>query len=68
MVDSIESKPTIDKVFYEEWVKELQDKNIFSGDSSNWKISEDNVTDVLRAISVNTAHYKRLIIQKIRNS
>ena len=32
MVDSIETKPTIDKVFNEEWVKELKDKNIFSGD------------------------------------
>ena len=68
MVDSIETKPTIDKVFNEEWVKELKGKNIFSGDPQDWKISEENITDVLRAISVNTAHYKRLLIQNIRNS
>ena len=68
MVDSIESKPTIDKVFNVEWVKELKDKNLFSGDPQDWKISEENISDVLRAISVNTTHYKRLIIEKIRNS
>ena len=68
MVDKIESKPTIDKVFNVDWVKELQEKNVFSGDAQDWKITEENITDVLRAISVNTAHYERLIIQKIRNS
>ena len=68
MVDRIESFPTIDKVFNVEWVKELQEKNIFTGEPKDWKITEENIADVLRAISVNTTHYKRLIIEKIRNS
>ena len=68
MVDSIENNAAITQVFTEEWVKELREKNLFKGEVEQWKITEDNIMDVLRAISVNAAHYKTMIVKKIRNT
>ena len=55
-------------MFNEEWVKELTDKGIFTGDFKKWTITEDNIAQVLQAISVNTAHYKSLVIREIKAS
>ena len=46
----VESNPQITQVFTEEWVVELQEKEIFSGDPSDWLITEENMNNVLRAI------------------
>ena len=68
MVENIENNLAIAQVFTEEWVKELKEKNLFKGSPDEWKITEDNIMDVLRAISVNAAHYKAMICIKIRKS
>ena len=68
MVETIEDNAVITQVFTTEWVKELKDKNVFKGSPDEWKITEDNIIEVLRAISVNAAHYKTIIIIKIRKS
>ena len=68
MVETIEDNAVITQVFTAEWVKELKDKNVFKGIPDEWKITEDNIIEVLRAISVNAAHYKTIIIIKIRES
>ena len=58
MVENIDNNPAIARVFTEEWVKEIKEKNLFKGSPDEWEITEENITDVLRAISVNAAHYK----------
>ena len=68
MVENIENNAAIAQVFTEEWVKELKDKHLFKGNPDQWKITEDNIVNVLRAISVNAAHYKTMIVIKIRKS
>ena len=68
MVENIENNAAITQVFTEEWVKELKEKQLFKGNPDSWKITEDNIVNVLRAISVNAAHYKTIIITKIRKS
>ena len=68
MVENIENNAVIDKVFTEEWVKELKDKKLFKDNPDNWKITEENIMSVLRAISVNATHYKTMIITKIKKS
>ena len=40
----------IQQVFNEEWVNQLIEKEIFSGDPEAWKITEDNIKKVLAAI------------------
>ena len=40
----------IQQVFNEEWVNQLIEKGIFSGDPEDWKITEDNIKKVLAAI------------------
>jgi len=64
----VESNSAINQVFNDEWVKELRTKGIFTGDSQEWFITEDNVTSVLQAISVNAAHYKTIMMKDIKAS
>ena len=68
MVEKIEKNAAIAQVFTIEWVKELKEKNLFKGHPDQWKITEDNIINVLEAISVNAAHYKTMIVIKIRQS
>ena len=63
----VESNAAINQVFNDEWVKELQEKGIFSGDPAVWYITEENIIEVLRAISVNAAHYKTIMMKEIKN-
>ena len=62
----VESNAAINQVFNDEWVKELQEKQIFSGDPAVWYITEENIIEVLRAISVNAAHYKTIMMKEIK--
>ena len=62
----VESNAAINQVFNDEWVKELQEKQIFSGDPVAWFITEENIIEVLRAISVNAAHYKTIMMREIK--
>lgn len=64
----VESNAAINQVFNDEWVKELQEKGIFSGDPVEWYITEENIIEVLRAISVNAAHYKTIMMKEINKN
>ena len=68
MVKNIEKNAAIAQVFTIEWVKELKEKNLFKGNPDQWKITEDNIINVLEVISVNAAHYKKMIVIMIRKS
>ena len=49
-------------------MKELQEKQLFTGDPAAWHITEENIIEVLRAISVNAAHYKTIMIKEIKRN
>ena len=68
MADGMDANTAISQVFNHEWVQDLKDKNVFSGEVEEWRITQDNITEVLRAISVNAAHYKMLLTQLIKSS
>ena len=66
MAESLDANAAISQVFNHEWVQDLKEKNVLKGEVDEWRITQDNITEVLRAISVNAAHYKMLLTQLIK--
>lgn len=62
----VEANAAINQVFDDEWVTELQEKGVLEGEPDTWMITEENIIEVLRAISVNAAHYKTIIAKEIK--